>query len=67
MADLVRHCPGCRGYTTGWKDECPGIPEPTAVFAEGTRVVTRRISWFDRLRILAGRPVVTAVIMKEAR
>jgi hypothetical protein len=25
MARDTKHCPGCRGYTQRWEDECPGI------------------------------------------
>ena len=23
-----QHCPGCRGFTRPWEEECPGLPAP---------------------------------------
>lgn len=50
-----RHCPGCRGYTTDWRTDCPGIPAAGSV--QVFPAVVPRLGWRDRLRVLAGLPV----------
>lgn len=50
------HCPGCRGWTPQWEAECPGI---TAGVVTWQRAVGK-LPWRLRLKVLAGRPVVTA-------
>lgn len=57
MADV--HCAGCRGWTSGWEQACPGVQEKGTL---GTMRVTRtfvpRLSLKGRLRALTGRPVI---------
>jgi hypothetical protein len=51
-----RHCPGCRGYTTDWRTGCPGIPAAGSV--QVFSAVVPQLGWRDRLRVLAGQPVM---------
>jgi hypothetical protein len=53
MAPDPPHCPGCRGYTPQWEHECPGLA--VTLYQR----VVGKLPWRMRLRVLAGRPVVT--------
>jgi hypothetical protein len=54
------HCGGCRGWTRGWEEECPGIAEEgTLGTVRVTKTFVPRLSWRLRWQVLRGRQVVT--------
>jgi hypothetical protein len=42
---VADHCPGCRGYTAGWEDPCPGLPVPEATPARAPLDLAGHETW----------------------
>ena len=63
MPETTMHCPGCKGYTRGWVAECPGVSGDLASLDADFIVphVVPPLRLLDRLRVLAGRPVLMGV------
>lgn len=61
MSD-VRHCAGCKGYSADWATPCPGMTSAEAAeygLLVAAQTFVPRLRLRDRLRVLAGRLVVT--------
>lgn len=55
--ETVRHCPGCKGYTHGWQEDCAGFEVSGELGQFTVPDVVPSLPFADRIKVLFGWPV----------